>query len=406
LAEFTDGGGNTLLVEVLLAAAHEGYGYFIAGNDVNKNVAGLGGLLLGGGGGGAAPAPSATNPTVLGNAYQWFDQQANGGDIVLIRCGGTAAEDQADCTYFAQTLGVNVNSVIMFDFNVNQGALVQAALDATRDDGTNPQGPGREFLDRLKGAEAVYFEGGDQWKYVELLNLMTNNNTVLGAPTAAAGVLSAGNNAGTLTIGGSSAGLAILGNYVFTAQYIQAPHAKLLSSDILSNYYTTKFIQNQTPSIASNVLSLNLLSGVLIETHFTDLNEDPATRLGRFLSFMGSVVLSAPDGLGQTSVEGLAVDQKTAVTVTKAGGATVFGTGHAYFASTSSTDVSLNVTQAGVQAQLAISEVYIRWYGAGDGTFSLNIAWNVAQDEEPYAIYSLQGGSPVLTGGVMPPPPT
>ncbi len=167
----------------------------------------------------------------------------------------------------------------------------------------------------------------------------------------------------------------------------------------MANYETPKFIQNGTISIANNVLGIAQLAGVLTETHFTDqeklcvVDGRDIFRLGRFLCFMGSILLSPPNGLGATSVQGLAVDDGTALTVTSASQAKVWGSKNVYFASAGAavggTCVCLDPGDPG-QATLEVSNVYMRWFDTSDGWFSLSDAWTIDTSINRYAIYALE----------------
>ncbi len=134
--------------------------------------------------------------------------------------------------------------------------------------------------------------------------------------------------------------MAILGNYVYTSQYARG-ESELSSHNILANYYVDKFYgTNGPPSIASGVLGLKWMGNIITEPHFTDpgkastdLNDLQVYRLGRLLCFMGSIAISPPQGAaGNPFVEGIAVDNNTALTITDGGEAEVWGQRHVYFA--------------------------------------------------------------------------
>jgi cyanophycinase-like exopeptidase len=352
-----------------------------------------GGIMLVGGG--------ANHPQ---GAYSWFVSQAACGDIVVIENNQSAATASANAMEFAR---LGARSVDVFDFNVigdstlsPNAFLVACDLD----------GYGTEFLDKLGGAEAVYFRGGNQWPYVQLLN----------ADVAATSIISEGNSCGGLVVGGTSAGMAILGQYVYTAEFTQGAGATdLTSQDILANFRTPKFwnydphIQQNRDAISTHVLDLGQLEGVLTETHLNDADKDGSQssghtidRLGRFLSFLGAALLDG-DAFGRGGyVNGIAADKDTALTITADGSCQVYG-GTVYFAMAddylglgtilpNQDDPSL--------VHLDLSYVQLYWYDSG-AQFQLADAlrgWGTSPPDHR-GWFAVHNASVVLMAGVWPP---
>jgi cyanophycinase-like exopeptidase len=233
------------------------------------------------------------------------------------------------------------------------------------DSSANGKGLAHEFVDKLIGAEAVYFSGGDQWPYVQVLG-----RGPAGA-NAAAQIISDGNSAGKVAVGGTSAGLAILGQYVFTAKW-----GPLTSNQMLTNCYNSDFYHDGDTAIASDVLGLNLLDGVLAETHFTDVKKASTDlsgrevyRLGRFVEFLGSIMLSR-------TVKGIAIDESTALTIDKSGHAEVFGEKAVYFASADATTFSVElVNPAPGIHRINVAAIDLRQWRRGQ-RFQLRDGWN------------------------------
>jgi cyanophycinase-like exopeptidase len=227
---------------------------------------------------------------------------------------------------------------------------------------------GHEFLNKLEDASAVFFMGGNQWPYVQLLQ----------TDTTAAGLISDGNNNGKTAVGGTSAGLAILGNYVYTAQYAQGGQ-NLTSQDIMTNYTTPLFNQAGSIAIANQVLTLNALSGFITDTHLGRSDQFYTVanvryynyfRLGRLLTFMGAIDDPEDSGFGQSQALGIGIQENGAITVSGAGGTgKVFGE-DALFAETASTPFvhsSVNASGAVNDAlQLDLQTVDVRWFSPGD----------------------------------------
>jgi hypothetical protein len=211
-----------------------------------------------------------------------------------------------------------------------------------------------------------------------------------------------------LAVGGSIAGLAILGQYVYSAAYTQGTTPDLNSDGILANYYNSSFYKDGTTAISDGVLDLDTLRGIVTETHFQTRG-----RLGRLLSFMGSTLLpSADGGYDQSTVGGLAVDQGTALVVSSAGWATVFG-GYVYIAVASSCGVGLSPVcgTGGAQATLTLPSVNLVWFGAGTLPFNFATAYDYAEDpasslvSSQYATFSVSGGTITQTAGDTLPEP-
>ena len=121
----------------------------------------------------------------------------------------------------------------------------------------------------------------------------------LQASPTTAGFIEDSVNIGTIVVGGTSAGMATLGSLVYTAKYTQGPGATdLKSHDILTNFATSEFWQaGNGDAISPYVLHLDLLDGILTETHVNDPANDTSTdsdpahnihRLGRLFEFLGT----------------------------------------------------------------------------------------------------------------------
>ena len=113
----------------------------------------------------------------------------------------------------------------------------------------------------MRKAEAIFIAGGDQWNYVRYWK---------GTPLAAAihDAVKRG-----VPIGGTSAGLAILGQYSFSAEMdtITSPQAL---SDPFDPHLT----------LESSFLKLPNLEGVITGSHFSQRD-----RFGRLLAFLACI---------------------------------------------------------------------------------------------------------------------
>ena len=243
----------------------QGYTNWFVGNSTDAEVAALGGTCLMGG------------ATEHDGAMQWFLQRANGGDILVLRASGSDGYQD----YFHSDLGVAVNSVETIRFDNASAA-------------TSPY-----VQERIRRAEAIWFAGGDQWNYVNYWR-----------GTAIDSLINVGIEQRNIAIGGTSAGMAILGGVYFTAQ-----NGTVTTAAALAN----PFASNMTVSTAP-FLRVPFLASVVTDSHY-----DSPDRRGRHMAFMARA--GADTG---TPVFGIASNEYVAVCVDTNGLARVFGDWPAY----------------------------------------------------------------------------
>src|SRR5262249_15957474 len=147
-------------------------------------------------------------------------------------------------------------------------------------------------------AESIFFAGGDQSNYVRFwqdtpVQDALNKHIAAGKP-----------------IGGSSAGLAILGEFSFVS-IIDTIH----SPEALADPYANKV------TLAREFLNIPLVTSTITDTHFVKRD-----RLGRLLVFMARIL---NDGWS-ANVRAIAVEENAAVLLEPDGTANVVG-GPAYF---------------------------------------------------------------------------
>ena len=233
------------------------------GGDVTTQA--LPGIVLAGGG------------TDNDNAMRWFLKRANGGDVVVLRSSGSDGYNK----YFYSDLGVGVNTVT--------SVVITSREQANTDS-----------LDRvIRRAEALFIAGGDQSNYM---------NYWKGTKVEAAIKYLLENK--KVTIGGTSAGMAVLSEFCYTGQNGSATAAEALSNPYHANV-----------TIEPSFINLPLLKEVVTDTHYTE-----RIRQGRHVAFMARLV----QDMGVQGAKGIACDEKTAVCVDENGIAYVFGP-RAYF---------------------------------------------------------------------------
>jgi cyanophycinase len=199
---------------------------------------------------------------------------SGGGEIVVLRASGTDAYNP----YFHQ-LCPN-DSVTTLLITSAEGSANPAA---TRD---------------VRRANAIFIAGGDQSNYVKFwagpLQREINGDIARGVP-----------------IGGISAGLAVLGQFAFSAR-----HDTITSAEALANPFDPKL------TLDRNFISIPVLRGIITDSHFSE-----RARMGRTVAFLARI---RHDGWANP-VRAIGVDQATAVLVDAAGRARVVGKGSAYF---------------------------------------------------------------------------
>jgi cyanophycinase-like exopeptidase len=206
------------------------------------------------------------------DAMIWFLEKANGGDVVVLRASGSDGYNN----YMYSGLGVSINSVTTFVFNNEAGAI-------------DPY-----VLQKIENAEAIWFAGGDQFDYVSYFK-----------DNAMEDVLNTFINTKQGVIGGTSAGMAILGGGYFSAE-----NGTVTNAQALSNPY-----HNRMTLGYNDFLNIPFLEHVITDTHYDD--PDRRARHAAFLSRY------ATDN--NTRAFGIACNEYTAVCINDIGRAYVFG---------------------------------------------------------------------------------
>lgn len=222
----------------------------------------------------------------LDEAFRWLCQKANGGDFLILRARG----DDAYNSYVDGLCKTNsVATLVIPDRTAAQESAV---------------------VEIIRHAEAIFIAGGDQARYV---------NSWKGTPVEDA--LNA-NIAEGRPLGGTSAGLAVLGEFVYGALGDTPDGPDLASTDVLPNPYFDRV------TLARDFLKIPLLHGIITDSHFAKRD-----RMGRSLGFLARLM---QDGWDKHPRE-IAIDERSAVLVEANGKAVVTGSGKgAYFISPSS----------------------------------------------------------------------
>lgn len=288
------------------------YEHFLAGNAADAAAKGRGGYVLAGGG--------ADQP----DAFRWLIDRAGGGDIVVIRASGADAYNP----WILELGGVDSVETILFKDR-------RAASDPF-------------VLARLRAAEAVFIAGGDQARYVNFWK-GTPVEDELHALVARGG-----------PIGGTSAGLAIMGEFAFGAREDTVTSQQALADPFVKQV-----------ALDRDFLALPHLGRLITDSHFVERD-----RLGRTLAFLARI---QHDGWSDAP-RAIAVDRATAVLVEPGGQATIAGKNTAYFIRPS---VKAELVAPGRPLTMRAVDVYradakttfdlTRWKGVGGVAYRLDV---------------------------------
>jgi cyanophycinase len=261
-----------ILVSMACAAnlAHaESYKYFRLGNKEDVQTKPVAGIAMMGGG------------SDIDEAFRWLCNKGNGGDFLIVRARG-------DDDYNSYVNGLcKANSV---------ATLIIPNREAAMDP------PVAEII---RKAEVLFIAGGDQanyirgWKGTPVEDAM-NEDIAADKP-----------------IGGTSAGLAVLGEFVYTAAGDKPDDKNLSSADVLGNPYFDRV------TLDRDFLKVPHLENLITDSHFAKRD-----RMGRTLGFLARIM---KDGWSASPRE-VAIDEKSAALIEADGKAVVVGAGKgAYF---------------------------------------------------------------------------
>lgn len=211
-------------------------------------------------------------------AMAWMLQRAGGGDVVVLRASGSNGYNN----YFFSQLGVSVHSVETIRFND-----ATAAFDPY-------------VVQQIRNAEVLFIVGGDQYVYYQYWK-DTPVEAAINYLIHEKGV----------TVGGTSAGMAILGK-----AYYAPPGASLTSSVALANPYHP----NADILGKDDFIDMPFMDNLVTDTHY-----DQRDRQGRHVVFMSR--LAQDHGVRPF---GIACNEATAVCIDHQGIARVFGEHPAY----------------------------------------------------------------------------
>ena len=239
------------------------YKYYLTGSAVDVQTRTTPGFALVGGG------------KDVDSVFRWFLQRSGGGDVVVLRASGADG-------YNPYMMGLaQIDSV---------ESLVVATPEAARD----------PFVaDRIRKAEALFIAGGDQWNYVRVWNHTPVSEAIQY-------LIDKG-----VQVGGTSAGLAVLGEYIYTAEKDTVTSAQALANPF-----------HERVTVGTGFLRIPALKGVITDTHFHSRD-----RLGRTLAFLARML----EGGKLVEARAISIDERTAALTEADGRIAVDGDRFVYF---------------------------------------------------------------------------
>ncbi|MGI8962243.1 MAG: cyanophycinase [Bryobacteraceae bacterium] len=238
--------------------AGSGYQYFVTGNPDHGSVPGKSGVALMGGG------------ADQDAAFHWMCEKAGSVNFVVLRASGTDAYNP-----YIRKLCPAIDAVETLVIISREGAHQQFVID------------------KIRNAAALFIAGGSQDNYVSFWQGTPVEDCINALITRG------------VPIGGTSAGLAVLGEYMFSAL-----NDTVQSNEALQNPFDRRV------TIGRNFLKVPHLEGKITDSHFVARN-----RMGRLIAFLARI---STDGWTRAPY-GIGIEEKTAVLMNPDGTATVTG---------------------------------------------------------------------------------
>jgi cyanophycinase len=309
-------------------AANKNYDYYLSGSAADAQPPAAASpmwVLMGGG--------NDVDAAFLAMIAKARGASSGGVDVVVIRTSGADGYNP----YIAAMPGVD--SVETFVIKTRTGAG-DAALNAI-----------------VAKADVLFIAGGDQSTYISLWKGTLLDNTLQQL------------RARKVPFGGTSAGLAVLGDVDYTGA-----NGSITSATALANPYDRSLLLD-----TGFITGLSSLGGAITDSHLVTRD-----RMGRLVTFLARMVKDGLQPLG--SARGIGVDEATAVVVDN-GIARVEGTGRAYFLLP-----TVAPSQVASRKPLGFSSVRVEKLAAGTQRFDLGL-WSAGSVQlSPYFL-DAAGGS-------------
>ncbi|UCH94401.1 MAG: PKD domain-containing protein [Candidatus Aminicenantes bacterium] len=257
-------------------------------------------------------------------AMAWLTARTSNGDFVVIR---TDRSDGYQDYIYNQIGGVDsVHTLVINKLEYANSTYVEQVI---------------------KNAEALWIAGGDQSDYYSFWN-----------DTKVESAIDYLVNVKNAAVGGTSAGLAVLGEI----DYIPESYG-VYSSEALSDPYHQYMNYRKTDFITQIPFS----SGIITDSHFSERD-----RLGRVITFMARNIIDGFTTVNTTKA--IACDEGAAVCVAENGQAKIFGwEGYTDYVFFLEADTAPNVCQSGTPLHWtdAVTVYKVRGWPSGVNTFNL-----------------------------------
>ncbi len=249
--------------------------------------------------------------------FQWQIKNTNGGDFLIL----SAADYEDEYNDYVWDLSNQVGSTPVNSVTTIQVLNRDASFDET-------------VLSNIRKADGIFFEGGDQSRYISWWTGTEVQSLLQG-------------KVHNVTLGGTSAGLAILGNWVFSAEY-----GSINSYEAMADPYAAAV------DIVNAFLHIPFLETILIDTHFQERD-----RMGRMSTFLARILRD--NNLPSASlpiVRVLGVNEPTGIILNiTSGDIRLVGEGHAYLCES---DHSPNVCEP--DTNLTFTKINCTQFDVGD----------------------------------------
>ena len=219
--------------------------------------------------------------TDVDEAMLWLLEQSGNGDIVIIRASGGDGYNQ-----YLLGLG-NANSVETLMIN-----STEAANDS-------------RVAETIRNADALFIAGGNQANYI---NYWSNSKT----EEAIQHLI----HERGVPIGGTSAGCAVMGEFVFSAL-----NGGVTSEEALSNPFDERVTVEQ-----STLINHPMLEGIITDQHFSQRNRE-----GRAVVFLARMIDQYYESDSDKWFSVIAVDERTALVINENGEMNVMGEHRVFF---------------------------------------------------------------------------